>query len=354
MKHIVMWMGNGNNEPGWAKILSNRGLVFLVQGSSKTPLISTWQNGLQTKLETTSPLLRWPLIDRVFFGFFSAVQLARLTLKHTRGEPIALLIADGPSGCLGLWMKWRRQVHTLVSMHSDYFPPVGTWFVRLHRCIIRALNRYVVHNADEVWRISPRIPTGKGHPRNYVVPVYINDNRTAMEERKDIVYLGVPSADHDLETLFEVARRHFIPLHIIGDSAYLRSIQLKAPPNTTFHGYLTDPERIKEIVKHCFCGYAVYRNTSPANYSYYGIPSKSFHYFASNVPVLTTNTAYFSQYIEKYSVGCVVLPDPAQIEAAILQMRDRYQDFYQAITQFRAEWNCNVGNFLIERMAVLL
>jgi len=187
-----------------------------------------------------------------------------------------------------------------------------------------------------------------------VVPVYIDDNEVPLMERREIVYLGIPSEDHALDMLFDVARRHDIPLHIIGQSPYLDAIKPNAPSKTTFHGYVTDSNRIKAIVKHCFCGYAVYRNIGPQNYSYYGAPSKSFYYLANNVPVLTTNTAFFSQEIEKAGIGRVVMSDPQQIEQAILEMRDHSGDFFHAINRFRAEWNHSVEHFLAERVAVLL
>jgi hypothetical protein len=72
------------------------------------------------------------------------------------------------------------------------------------------------------------------------------------------------------------------------------------------------------------------------------------------VPVLTTNTAFFSQDIEKNGVGRVVSPEPRQIEKAILEMRDHSADFDQAINRFRKEWNRGVENFLAGRMAGLL
>jgi glycosyltransferase involved in cell wall biosynthesis len=353
MKRVVMWMGMGNNEPGWAKIISTASNVFMVR-CGLVQQISVWENGQCTWLVLGKPAGRWLLIDRVFFGFFSACRLTWLTWKHTRQQPVAFMVVEGPRGFLALWLKWLGKVQALVSLHSDFLPPTGKWPVRLHRCLNMALNRFIARHADEVWRISPRIPIGDGHARNFVVPIYIDDNRIPLLERRGIVYLGVPSEDHALDVLFEIARRHNIPLHIIGASPYLDSIKSSAPADTTFHGYLTDPARIAEIVKHCFCGYAVYRNTSPQNYSYYGVPSKSFHYLANNVPVVTTDTAHFSQIVENHHVGRVVSPEPEQIEAAILQMREHSRAFYDAVNRFRIEWNRGVEDFLAGRMKVLM
>jgi glycosyltransferase involved in cell wall biosynthesis len=352
MKRIVMWMGSATNEGAWAGILSSFGEVFLVR-CGKRREDSIWSAGRQIFLGAKKPVTRWRWLDNLFLGFFSAFGIMRQTLKWAQGKPIALLIVEGPRGLLAVWLKRLGKVRALVSLQSDYLPPAGKLHVRLHRRANMALNRFIGRNADELWKLSPRIPTGEGHPQTHVIPVYINDNKVPPTQRRDVMYFGVPSPDHALDVLFEIARRHDIPLHIVGDSPYLDSIKSSATPRTIFHGYI-EPEQLAEIARQCYCGYAVYRNTSPQNYSYYGFPSKYFHYLANNVPVLTTNTAFFSQDIEKNGVGRVVSPEPRQIEQAILEMRDHSADFDQAINRFRKEWNRGVENFLAGRMAGLL
>ncbi|MGA3163567.1 MAG: hypothetical protein ABSD77_05135 [Verrucomicrobiota bacterium] len=352
MKRIVMWMGSATNEEGWAKIISAANTLFLVR-SGRWRQDSTWVNGRQTFLSEKMPVARWRRLDDMCFGFFSAFRIMRRTLKWAEGEPIALLIVEGPRGLLAVWLKRWGKVRALVSLQSDYLPPVGKWHIRLHHRANMALNRFIARQADEVWRLSPRIPTGEGHSHNYILPIYINDNEIPPAERREIVYFGVPSEDHALDVLFQVARRHNIPLHIVGESPYLASIKADAPPKTTFYGYI-EPSRLSEIARHCFCAYAVYRSTGPQSYSYYGCPSKYFHCLANNLPLLTTSTAFFSGEIERNGIGRVVAPDPQQIEQAILEMRGHSQDFYDAINRFRAEWNRGVESFLTGRMAVLL
>ena len=112
--------------------------------------------------------------------------------------------------------------------------------------------------------------------------------------------------------------------------------------------------KIGQVLARCFCGYAVYRDTSPNSYSYFGIPSKCLQLFASNVPVVTTNTAHFTQNIATSGAGCVVQPKPEEIEKAILDIRARFPVYYEAINQFRAKWNAGVEKFHDERIGELL
>jgi glycosyltransferase involved in cell wall biosynthesis len=205
-----------------------------------------------------------------------------------------------------------------------------------------------------VWRLSPRILIGKNHPNNFVVPVFLNENKTVRKKVDSIIYVGFPSKDHALDILFEIAERHNMPLEIVGESAYLDSIRSTAPAQTKFHGYITDSDRIAEIVAHCFCGYAVYLNTGKHSYSYYGFASKTFHYLSNDVPVVTTSTSFFSEFIESKGIGHVVPPEPEAIERAILDIKTRTEEFSKQIAIFRQEWNSKVGRFFDYRMAVLL
>ena len=95
----------------------------------------------------------------------------------------------------------------------------------------------------------------------------------------------------------------------------------------------------------------MYRNTGPQSYSYYGIPSKTFAYFASHTPVVTTLTAHFTPEIEKHGLGCVVEPQAAEIEAAILRLRDNFPQYREAIGRFLVAWNESALEFHRKRLA---
>ena len=186
------------------------------------------------------------------------------------------------------------------------------------------------------------------------MPLLIDNNRTLPDGRDEIGYIGFPSPDHALDVLFEICRKHGFKLNVFGDSPYLQSIRPLAPPGTVFHGITNDNVKIGSVLARCFCGYAVYRDTSPNSYSHYGIPSKCLQLFASNVPVVTTNTAHFTQYIAQSGAGCVVEPAPAEIEKAVLDIRARFPVYYEAINRFRETWNAGVEKFHHERIGGLL
>lgn len=353
MKRILMLLGTGLNEREWAKIVSRYGHVALVQRTF-VEHIETWENERLVESGPEIPVKNNRLFNEVTFGMKNMLLFFRFQ-KLMRPEPAEVTIAMSYSfALLALLFKLSGRTRKVVCIIVDYLPPSGNWRLRTHRRITGWISRRVAALSDEVWAISPRILTASANPRNYVMRFPVSNHHAPMAPREEIGYIGFPSADHGLEMLFEVCHRHGFKLNIIGDSPYLQSIRHLAPANTQFHGITNDPEKITPILARCFCGYAVYRNTGPQNYSYYGFPSKALHWFANNTPIVTTNTSYFTEHIVRHGVGKVVEPVADEIEKAVLDIRARFPMYYEAINSFRDSWNAEILSFHQERMSALL
>jgi len=255
----------------------------------------------------------------------------------------------------GLLMKKRGMTRKCVSFLQDYYPyNRGPLPARLWRWYHYRFSRFVAKRADEVWSVSPRIHTGNINPNHFVIPIWIDDHAAPPDGRTDIAYIGNPIEDHCLPWLFDICGKHKIRLHIAGTGPYLDSIRRMAPDNTIFHGFVHEPAKMMEILGRCFCGYAVYRDTSPQNYAYYGVPSKIYNYLAYNVPVVTTNITEWSAKVRDNRLGRLTEPVPAQVEEAILEIRANYRGYYDSINAFRKDWNKGVEKFMDERMAALI
>ena len=353
MKQIVMMQGMGNNERGWARLVSKFGRVTLIQ-LGVIQHVEIWENETKVFNGPETSVMNTRKLDEITFSSLTIFRSIARCLEFSKGEKIDVLIAANYSGGLAaLLLRFFGRARKIVLTVSDFLPPRGSLAVRMHRRITAALTRFVARHADEVWTVSPRIPTAAVNPKNFVFPICLDDNQVPVGAREEIGYIGFPSPDHMLEVLFEIAARHNLRLNIVGQSPYLESIKHLAPAMTVFHGILNDPVKINQILERCFCGYAVYRNNGPQSYSYYGIPSKTFYYFASNTPVVTTNTAHFTPRIEEFGVGRVVAPTPVEIERAILQIKTDFQKFYAAIGNFRTAWNNDAEKFHRERFAEL-
>lgn len=354
MRQIILLQGVGNNEQGWAKLLSQFGRVVLVQ-QALICHTEIWEGGqciYSGPEKNVANSRRW---DDRLLGVLTILRSLRACWEHSCGEKIDLIISSGQSMTLpALLLRLLGKTRKVVCVLTDYLPPRGSFAVRIHRRFNTWLTRWVARHADEVWAVSPRIPMMQANPRNFVVPLCINENTSPPGAREEIGYIGFPSADHALDLLFEICRRHGLKLNIIGSSPYLESIKHLAPPGTTFHGLLNDSDKIQGVLSRCCCGYAVYRNTSPQSYSYFGIPSKTLAFFASNTPVVTTNTAHFTQYISQFGVGHVIEPVPDQIEKAVLDLKAHSAEYSQAINRFRAKWNADVQSFHQEHITTLL
>jgi glycosyltransferase involved in cell wall biosynthesis len=353
MKNIVMLQGLGNNERGWARLVSNFGRVTLIQ-QGIIQHVETWEKEVKTFNGPETSVMKTRKLDEMTLSFLTLFRSIARSLEQAQGKKIDLLIAANYScGMAALILRFIGRANKIVLTVSDYLPPRGSLAVRFHRRVTERLTRFVARRVDEVWTVSPRIPAASVNPKNFVFPICLDDNQVPAGSRDEIGYIGFPSPDHALEVLFEIARRHKIVVNVVGQSPYLESIRHLASPTTVFHGTISDPEKVNAIMSKCFCGYAVYRNTGPQSYSYYGIPSKTFYYFASNTPVVTTNTADFTPRIEEFGVGKVVEPKAEEIEKAILQVRDEFPKFSQAIGSFRTTWNNSAKKFHRERFTEL-
>jgi Glycosyl transferase 4-like domain/Glycosyl transferases group 1 len=349
-----MLQGMGNNERGWARLVSKFGRVTLIQ-QGMIQHVEVWENETRVFNGPETSVMRSRKLDEITLSSLTFTRSIFQYLKFAgRAKTDVVIAANYSCGMAALILRWLGRTRKMVLTISDFLPPRGAFAVRLHRRVTAALTRFVARHADEVWTVSPRIiPKATANPKNFVFPICLDDNEVPASQRDEIGYIGFPSPDHALEVVFEIARKHNFRLNIIGHSPYLESIKQFAPAGTVFHGTLSDPQKVNEILSRCFCGYAVYRNTGLQSYSYYGIPSKTFYYFASNTPVVTTNTAHFTPSIEKYGVGRVVEPVPEEIEQAILQLKEQSAKFYDAIGRFRKFWNESAENFHRERFAAL-
>jgi hypothetical protein len=353
LQQIVMFQGMGNNERVWARLLSKFGRVTLIQ-QGMIQHTEIWEHGVC--------LFNGPETSVVSSRKWDEATLSALTIgrslarfrEQLGGQKAEVIIASNYNmGLAALWLRWRGKTRRVIVLLTDFLPLRGSLVVRLHRWITTQLTRIACRYADEVWSVSPRIPTMRVNPRNFVVPLCLEDQPAPPGDRQEIGYIGYPTADHALEFLFEICRKHHIRLNLVGNSPYLESIKHLAPADTVFHGMISDTTKINQIFARCFCGYAVYRNTGPQGYSYYGIPSKTFAYFATHTPVVTTLTAHFTSEIEQHGLGCVVEPQAAEIEAAILRIRANFSTYREAIARFLIGWNESALRFHETRLTAI-
>lgn len=354
MKNIIMVLGIGINEPGWAGVLSRHGRVTLIQLGMVTHM-EVWENGQRTYFGGNVKNGPWfRKLDQYLLGLPVFLQTLKIILQNLKSARADLVLSGfHSSGLAAVLLQKLGRVRRTVLFSADYLPPRGPFLVRLSRRITNWMTLLGAKWSDEAWGLSPRIQLAQANQNHFVVPIPINTFPAPAGPREEIGYIGYPSHDHALDLLFDICRRHNLRLNIIGDSPYLQSIRHLAPPQTNFHGLLNDGVRIGEILAKCFCGYAIYRDLSPNSYSYYGFPSKTLYCFASNTPIVITNVAANNENFQKEGVGRVVPPEPKAIEEAILDLKKNYAEYSGAIDRFRTEWNARVEAFHTERMSAL-
>jgi glycosyltransferase involved in cell wall biosynthesis len=74
--------------------------------------------------------------------------------------------------------------------------------------------------------------------------------------------------------------------------------------HVTFYGFITDQQKIDQLLRECSVGVALYRN-HPYAPIYYGDSAKIKKYLAAGLAVVTTRAPYVAEKILEYRAGCV-------------------------------------------------
>ncbi len=353
MADILLLQGMGNNERGWARLLSAYGRTTLVQ-VSVLDHAEVWEDGRRVTSGPETDRAADRRRNDLEFGRPARIR-AEAMVREFAGDRVQDLVIAANHDLGRLALRMRRQGRTLraVLFLTDHFPPRGPPTVVLHRLAVAALTRQAARRADEVWAISPRIPAGRRHPRRFTVPLPIDDFGLPPSPRDRVAYIGFPSPDHGLDMLFRICGRRGWPVDVVGDSPYLATIRDAAPPGTVFHGVRNDPAEIAAILGRAFCGYAVYRTSGPRSYSHFGFPSKSLYFLAADVPVVITDAGHFNRRLAEAGVGRMVSPDEPAVEAAMADIRERPAAYQEAAAAFRRRQNAAAEAFHHDRLAAL-
>ncbi len=211
MKLIVMLQGMGNNERGWARQISDFGRVVLIQ-QGVIQHVEIWENRRCIFNGPETSVIGSRKFDEMTFASFTMFRSIARCRESTRGAKIDVLVAANYSmGMAALWLRLFGKARKVVVLLTDFLPLQGSLVVRFHRRVTMFLTRFVTRHADEVWMVSPRIPTAAANPRNFVVPICIDDNQMPAGRRDEIGYIGFPSPDHALDVLFDICRKHGFP-----------------------------------------------------------------------------------------------------------------------------------------------
>lgn len=330
MKHIGIIIDGIDDRDDWFRELSRRAVLHVLK-TNWTFEREVWVAGERMARESFPPC---PDIISLLHGCFSRLRFLAFLIVHC--APLDLLVMDRTYGVVGVLFRWLRLTRRFVSIHSAV-PVPGSAGARLTDWCCHFASRH----ADEVWVYSWRLPYGRNQDNRRLVRSNIRLVDLPGAERTGIFYLSAGSPNHMLPALFDLSRKHAIPLHIVGSldpHYFLSKIQHLAPPLTTFHGF-KELDELPEIAAKCFCGWAVYEQTSGDGFEFYGFPAKYLRYLSLGLPILTTDVSEFSREISRRGLGMVVDPAFGELDTALTVLRDNDQSFSNHIATFAAEWN---------------
>lgn len=334
-----------------ARICSRYGRVILVQKGWGCH-VEIWEAGSRIN-QTTVLIGWWPRMEDILFGLAQTIRSIREAIRYRNGGCYDVVVGSAyENSNAALLLRQFGVAKRVIALACDYLPPENVpWHIRCHRRITGWLTANSLRRADAVWLVSPRIPT-PGRNDALVMPLFINEFKSAPKRKKAVAYVGFPTPEHGLEELFEISARQGIEVHVFGDSPYLRSLA-RSTDLIQLHGVVTDRARLHELIKDCYCGYAIYKGVHPGSFLYYGVWSKIYTYLASKLPVVTTAGTYTSDVVREHNIGKVVQPVTADIEQALLELWTDHEGYQLRVENFVPEWNRRAENFWSTQLGAL-
>src|SRR5580765_8550882 len=126
--NIIMLQGTGNNERGWARLVSKYGTVGLFQ-QGLVYHVEFWKDGNLCRAEETRTLTR--RAEDVTFGAPTISRSIATVLKHYR-FPVELIIAANYAMTLAaLALRRAGRARKVVSVVTDQLPEVGSFARRV-------------------------------------------------------------------------------------------------------------------------------------------------------------------------------------------------------------------------------
>src|SRR5215469_15819301 len=139
-KNIIMVLGIGINERGWASVISRHGRVTLLQ-LGLVEHVEVWDAGERIFCGPEIKLgNRWRSIDGMLLGTLMFLKTLRLILSLRRKGPVDVILTGYySSGLAAILAQKLGLVSRTVSFLADYLPPRGSFLIRTHRRMTNGL-----------------------------------------------------------------------------------------------------------------------------------------------------------------------------------------------------------------------
>ncbi len=311
--------------------------LFLPLATQRKVFLTTYKGGKSVSNTTIS--------RDANLGFFDYIIDVFTTIQFVFNQkPYNVFIGCDPLNCLsGLLLKRMGKVKKVIFYSIDFVPI--RFQNKLLNTIYHQIEIYCVKHADVVWNVSPRIAEGretflhlsaKKYPQ-VVVPIGIwNDKikkRTVRQIKKQqMLFLGHVLEKQGVQAVLEalpliVKKVPQVQFVIAGGGEYLDNLKeqvrkLSLENYVTFTGWITDREKIDDMMSESAIAIATYKPEEEKlyNFTYYADPTKLKDYLGAGLPIILTDISYNATEIAEKNCGILVKYDKKEIAKAILTL----------------------------------
>lgn len=242
----------------------------------------------------------------------------------------------------GILFKKIGKIKIVVYYVSDYSPQRYT--SKIFNSIYLWLDKFCATHADFIWDVSSAMMAARlqvGLKKDSAKPVILVPNALFPYQIHylpyeklnpySLVFAGTIGPENGLDLAIEafaIAKKKLpkLTLHILGGGLKkdeLRAQQLikklKLQNSVYNHGFISDLSAISKVLRGCMVGLAPYRALS-WSVRWYADATKIRLYFASGLPVITTNIPPLGHEALKKGCAIVTKDDKQEFALAIIKM----------------------------------
>lgn len=241
------------------------------------------------------------------------------------------------------------------------------------------LDNFCVRFSDETWNVSGNIEKAreknksmnrKTFERQYTVPGgvwFYKTKRLPLKKinRKKMVYRGMLLKFMGIDLVIKampLILKKFpdLKFEIIGtgeEENYLKNLakSLGVSKNVLFHGFVKDRANVEKILSDAGVGVATFNPSMPVDRVKNSDPGKIKDYMLLGMPVITTDTNYFSEEIIKNRCGLVIDYDTKELASAVVKLlsnKKLLEKYRRNAIKFIEKFDC--ANILKPNMERLL
>lgn len=323
-------------------LISKKAKEFLFIGlpfyNQRKTFIEEYKKGRKTQKQTIKRMMQLGTVDYMIDALSVFYHVLRTKQRYD------YYIGAGALDCfVGVFLKKIGITKKVIFYSIDFVPRRFT--NNLLNNIYHWMEISCIKNADQIWNVSPRIAEGRKkylhvsdkEYQQLVVPIGVWNKNIKKRpftkiKKHQILFMGHLLEKQGVQLILEslplvVKKIPDLQFIVAGGGEYLEPLQslvkkLSLEKHVTFTGWITQREKIDEMMSESAIAVATYKPEKQQlyNFTYYADPTKLKDYLSAGLPVVLTDISYNAKDIANKKCGILVEYDKQEFAKALRRL----------------------------------